>query len=253
MRDHEAVAIASTVNPPTAWDAPVADRPVWATVAIPGSKSLTNRALILAAQATGPSRIVAPLRSRDTELMAAGLRALGVGITDRVTSSGDAAEGVPVNDWQVTPGPLTGPAVIDCGLAGTVMRFLPALAATASGEITIDGDEAARRRPMATVLDALRALGARIDGAALPFTVHGTGALPGGTVRIDASASSQFVSGLLLSAASFVDGVRVIHSGGPLPSMPHIEMTVQALRSVGVVVYDSRPDEWLVEPGPVSP
>jgi 3-phosphoshikimate 1-carboxyvinyltransferase len=253
MRDHEAVAIASTVNPPTAWDAPVADTPVRATVAIPGSKSLTNRALILAAQATGPSRIVAPLRSRDTELMAAGLRALGVGITDRVTSSGDAAEGVPVNDWQVTPGPLTGPADIDCGLAGTVMRFLPALAATASGEITIDGDEAARRRPMATVLDALRALGARIDGAALPFTVHGTGALPGGTVRIDASASSQFVSGLLLSAASFVDGVRVIHSGGPLPSMPHIEMTVQALRSVGVVVDDSRPDEWLVEPGPVSP
>jgi len=253
MRDHEAVAIASTVNPPTAWDAPVADQPVWATVAIPGSKSLTNRALILAAQATGPSRIVAPLRSRDTELMAAGLRALGVGITDCLNRSGDAAEGVPVNDWQVTPGPLTGPAVIDCGLAGTVMRFLPALAATASGEITIDGDEAARRRPMATVLDALRALGARIDGAALPFTVHGTGALPGGTVRIDASASSQFVSGLLLSAASFTGGVRVIHAGGPLPSMPHIEMTVQTLRSVGVTVDDSRADEWRVEPGPVSP
>jgi len=248
MRDHEPVATVSTVNPPTAWDAPVADRPVRATVAVPGSKSLTNRALILAAQATGPSRIIAPLRSRDTELMAAGLRALGVRITDIGSEEvNDAA------DWQVTPGPLTGPAVIDCGLAGTVMRFLPALAATANGDITIDGDEAARRRPMATVLDALRALGARIDGAALPFTVHGTGTLPGGTVRIDASASSQFVSGLLLSAASFADGVRVIHSGGPLPSMPHIEMTVQTLRSVGVIVDDSRKDEWRVEPGPVKP
>jgi 3-phosphoshikimate 1-carboxyvinyltransferase len=106
---------------------------------------------------------------------------------------------------------------------------------------------------MATVLDALRDLGARIDGDALPFTVHGTGALRGGTVRIDASASSQFVSGLLLSAASFTEGVRVIHSGGALPSMPHIEMTVQTLRSVGVTVDDSRPDEWLVEPGQVSP
>jgi 3-phosphoshikimate 1-carboxyvinyltransferase len=243
MRDHEPVATVSTVNPPAAWHAPVADRPVRATVPIPGSKSLTNRALILAAQANGPSRIIAPLRSRDTELMAAGLRALGVGISDDETHT----------DWQVTPGPLTGPAVIDCGLAGTVMRYLPALAATATGEIVIDGDEAARRRPMATVLDALRDLGARIDGDALPFTVHGTGALRGGTVRIDASASSQFVSGLLLSAASFTDGVRVIHSGGPLPSMPHIEMTVQTLRSVGVIVDDSRPDEWWVRPGPVAP
>ena len=260
MRDHEPVATVSTVNPPTAWDAPVADRPVLATVAVPGSKSLTNRALILAAQATGPSRIVAPLRSRDTELMAAGLRALGVRIVDSETTSTDptrddttGTDGGAATDWQVTPGPLTGPAVIDCGLAATVMRCLPAHAATAPGEITIDGDEAARRRPMATVLDALRALGARIDGGGLPFTVHGTGALPGGTVRIDASASSQFVSGLLLSAASFTGGVRVIHAGGPLPSMPHIEMTVQTLRSVGVTVDDSRADEWRVEPGPVSP
>jgi 3-phosphoshikimate 1-carboxyvinyltransferase len=245
MRDHEPVATVSTVNPPAAWHAPVADRPVRATVAVPGSKSLTNRALILAAQATGPSRIIAPLRSRDTELMAAGLRALGVDIGNTADSNN--------HDWLVTPRPLTGPAVIDCGLAGTVMRFLPALAATATGEIVVDGDEAARRRPMATVLDALRDLGARIDGGALPFTVHGTGALRGGTVRIDASASSQFVSGLLLSAASFTEGVRVIHSGDALPSMPHIEMTVQTLRSVGVTVDDSRIDEWLVEPGPVSP
>jgi 3-phosphoshikimate 1-carboxyvinyltransferase len=263
MRDHEPVTTVSTVNPPAAWHAPVADRPVRATVAVPGSKSLTNRALILAAQATRPSRIVAPLRSRDTELMAAGLRALGVRIDSvaagSITTAGAATDADAEHtdsenaDWLVTPGPLAGPAVIDCGLAGTVMRFLPALAATATGEIVVDGDEAARRRPMATVLDALRDLGARIDGGALPFTVHGTGALRGGTVRIDASASSQFVSGLLLSAPSFTEGVRVIHSGGALPSMPHIEMTVQTLRSVGVSVDDSGKDEWRVEPGPIGP
>ncbi|WP_395725180.1 3-phosphoshikimate 1-carboxyvinyltransferase [Nakamurella sp.] len=223
------------------WSAPVASGPVTGTVPVPGSKSLTNRALVLAAQATGPSRIVAPLRSRDTDLMAAALRSLGTGV---------AVDG---DDWLVTPAPLTGPAQVDCGLAGTVMRFLPPLAATGTGPITFDGDEAARRRPMATVLDALRALGVRVDGDRLPFTVDASGGVPGGTVRIDASASSQFVSGLLLSAPSFTDGVQVLHVGAPVPSMPHIEMTVQTLRAVGVVVDDSVPDRWRVEPGPVAP
>ena len=237
------MTVAHPVSPTAAWPAPVAAAPVTATVAVPGSKSLTNRALILAAQASGPSRIVAPLRSRDTELMAAALRGLGTVITNDKIS----------DDWLVTPARLAGPATIDCGLAGTVMRFVPALAATATGTITMDGDEAARRRPMATVLDALRALGADIDGDALPLTIHGTGALRGGTVRIDASASSQFVSGLLLAAPSFTDGVRVVHSGAAVPSLPHIEMTVQTLRSVGVWVDDSTPNEWRVEPGPVAP
>jgi 3-phosphoshikimate 1-carboxyvinyltransferase len=244
MGDHERVSIVSTVSTPAAWDAPVAPGPIRATVAVPGSKSLTNRALILAAQATGPSVITAPLRSRDSELMAAALRGLGTVISD------DAG---PSADWWVTPASLAGPAVIDCGLAGTVMRFVPPLAATAAGAITFDGDESARRRPMATVLDALRVLGARIDGNTLPFTLHGTGALRGGTVRIDASASSQFVSGLLLSGASFVDGVRVVHQGPAVPSLPHIEMTVETLRSVGITVDDSRKNEWRVEPGPVQP
>lgn len=223
------------------WAAPVADGPVTAIVPVPGSKSLTNRALVLAAQATGPSRVVAPLRSRDTDLMAAALVSLGTAVAaDR-------------GDWLVTPGPLAGPAHVDCGLAGTVMRFLPPLAATGTGPITFDGDEAARRRPMATVLDALRALGVRVDGDRLPFTIHATGGVPGGTVRIDASASSQFVSGLLLSAPSFAGGVEVLHTGAPVPSMPHIEMSVQALRAVGVSVDDSVPDRWRVEPGPVTP
>ncbi len=225
----------------TQWAAPTASGPIDATVAVPGSKSLTNRALILAAQATGPSVITAPLRSRDTDLMAAALVALG----GQVVKAAGA--------WQVTPGPLRGPARIDCGLAGTVMRFLPPLAATAVGDVTIDGDEYARLRPMTTILAALRRLGARIDGDALPFVLHGTGSLPGGTVRIDASASSQFVSGLLLSGAGYRDGLTLVHVGKPVPSMPHIEMTVDVLRSVGVAVDDSVADTWRVEPGPIAP
>ena len=243
MRDHVGVTSAGTVAP-DAWTAPVSVDPVTATVTVPGSKSLTNRALVLAAQAETTSTIRRPLRSRDTQLMVEALRAMGAVISD----AGENGQ-----DWRVEPAPLTGPATVDCGLAGTVMRFLPALAALANGPITFDGDAAARRRPMATVLDGLRTLGARIEGERLPFTVFGAGSLPGGTVEIDASASSQFVSGLLLSGASFADGARVVHRGGVLPSLPHIEMTVATLRSVGVSVDDSIPDQWRVEAGPVAP
>jgi 3-phosphoshikimate 1-carboxyvinyltransferase len=231
------------VDPATGpWTAPTASGPVQATVTVPGSKSLTNRALILAAQATGPSTIARPLHSRDTDLMAAALRALGVTV-----------DPLPSGDWRVTPAPLRGPAHIDCGLAGTVMRFVPPLATAATGTITVDGDEAARRRPMHTVLGALRALGADISGDALPFTIHATGSPAGGTVTIDASASSQFVSGLLLAAPSFERGITVHHDGKPVPSLPHIDMTVRCLRSVGIDVDDSEPNTWHVRPGPVAP
>jgi 3-phosphoshikimate 1-carboxyvinyltransferase len=226
----------------TGWPAPAAAGPVRATVAVPSSKSEMNRALILAAQAVAPSRIGRPLRSRDTDLMAGALRALGVAVD---TSSDEA--------WQVAPAPLAGPAVIDCGLAGTVMRFIPPLAATATGLVTVDGDDAARRRPMGTITAALRALGADIDGDALPLTITAGGFLRGGEVTIDASASSQFVSGLLLAAPSFKRGVTVRHDGPPVPSLPHVEMTVACLRRVGVAVHDDVPDVWHVEPGPVEP
>ena len=225
----------------TSWPAPTTSRPLDATVAVPGSKSLTNRALILAAQASGPSTITAPLLSRDTDLMAAALTTLGVTVEKRPEA------------WLVTPGPLRGPAVIDTGLAGTVMRFVPPLAVNATGDVTVDGDQYARLRPMTTILDALRDLGADIDGDAMPFVLHGRGSLPGGTVRIDASASSQFVSGLMLSGASYRDGLTLVHTGKPVPSMPHIEMTVDMLREVGVAVDDSGANTWRVEPGPVSP
>ena len=174
------------------WQAPLTPGPVHATVTVPGSKSQTNRALVLAALATpqGASTISGALRSRDTDLMIGALQALGA------TIEGGGSE-LTVGG-AIAPRPGTR---IDCGLAGTVLRFLPPLAALSTEAVAFDGDEQARGRPIAPLLDALRGLGVDIDGEALPFAVRGTGSVSGGTVEIDASASSQFVSGLLLSGA----------------------------------------------------
>ena len=219
------------------WSAPTATAPVRGIVSVPGSKSLTARLLVLAALADEPSRLRAPLRSRDTLLMAAALGSLGCGIAD----DGD--------DWVVTPGPLRGPAALDVGNAGTVARFLPAVAALADGDVTLDGDPRVRERPLGPLLAALRTLGATIDGDALPIAVHGAGALAGGTVRVDASSSSQLVSGLLLAAPRMTAGVTVFHDGPPVPSGPHLEMTVACLRAAGAEVDDSVADRWCVAPG----
>jgi 3-phosphoshikimate 1-carboxyvinyltransferase len=224
------------------WPAPLASGPVRGRVAVPGSKSVTNRALLLAALSGGPASVSGAPATRDTALMVGALRALGVPIEVDGEHVAFAAHGG-----------LRGGGTVDCGLAGTVMRFAPPAAALADGPVRFDGDERARSRPMGTVLDALRALGARIDGDGLPFTLHGTGGLPGGDVVIDASASSQFVSGLLLSAARFDKGVTVHHDGKPVPSLPHIEMTVDMLRAAGVDVDDSEADAWRVSPGPIRP
>ncbi|MEV6985114.1 3-phosphoshikimate 1-carboxyvinyltransferase [Sphaerisporangium sp. NPDC051017] len=225
------------------WPAPVAPGPVEAAVRLPGSKSVTNRALLLAALADGPGTVRRALRSRDADLMVAALRSLGA----ELTPSDDGPSGV---DWHVVPGPVRGGASIDVGLAGTVMRFVPPVAALADGEVAFDGDPHARKRPMGPILAALRALGAEVAGDALPFTIRGP--ITGGEVTLDASASSQLVSGLLLAAGRYPKGVTVRHSGRPVPSMPHIEMTVQMLRAAGVAVDDSEPDVWKVEPGPIS-
>lgn len=225
------------------WPAPRPTGPVASTVSLPGSKSLTNRALVLAAIADGPSVVRRPLRSRDTLLMAAGLRAMGVGVEDRD------------GDWLVTPRPMVGDAAVDCGLAGTVMRFVPPVAGLAQGRIDFDGDPHMRNRPVGEVLSALTALGIRVEDegrAALPFTVVGTGTVPGGTVVIDASASSQFISALLLAGARYEHGVDVRHDGKPVPSLPHIEMTVAMLRERGVQVDDGDADRWAVAPGTVA-
>ncbi len=234
------------------WTAPTAATPLDATVALPGSKSLTNRFLVLAALANDRSRLRQPLRSRDTLLMAAGLRSLGVGIED-VGSEGKVPPGS--QDWLVTPGALHGGVRIDAGLAGTVMRFLPPVAALATGPVEIDGDPQARLRPMGPVLEALRTLGVRLDDegrGALPLTIHGEGSVRGGSVTLDASSSSQFISALLLAGARYDEGVSVRHDGRPVPSEPHLAMTVETLRDAGVVVDDTEPNLWRVEPSEIS-
>ncbi|GLK18345.1 3-phosphoshikimate 1-carboxyvinyltransferase [Herbiconiux flava] len=232
------------------WPAPRASGPVSAVLFLPGSKSLTNRELVLSALADGPSRLRAPLHSRDSSLMTDALRALGTTI---VETPGDGAFGP---DLLVTPAAeLVGSTTIDCGLAGTVMRFLPPVAALALGPVTFDGDEGARRRPMSTTISSLRALGADIadDGrAALPFTLHGSGRIEGGPLTIDASASSQFVSGLLLAAARFENGLELQHEGSRLPSQPHIDMTVAALVRRGVDAESEEGGRWRVAPGPIA-
>ncbi|MCE1180671.1 MAG: 3-phosphoshikimate 1-carboxyvinyltransferase [Micrococcales bacterium] len=238
--------------PSADWPAPPVPGRVTATVALPGSKSLTNRYLVLAALAGSASRLRAPLRSRDTLLMAEALRSLGAGIDD-ATSEWAPDGGSP--DWLIAPASLRGDVKVDCGLAGTVMRFLPPVATLASGPVTFDGDPHARTRPMGPVLSALRDLGAVVEDegrGTMPFTVVGSGRMPGGRVVLDASASSQFVSGLLLSGPRFEEGLTVVHDGPPIPSQPHVDMTVEALRDAGAMVDDSEPDVWRVEPSEIS-
>ncbi len=284
----------AAIAPGQDWPAPAATGPVDAVVTLPGSKSITNRALILAALADGPGLIRRPLRARDTRLMAAALRALGADIEEQTTSSDGRAAGP---SWRVTPcSPGAAPAqqsagapaarqsagapaarqsagapaarrdhghprgggisVVDVGNAGTVLRFVPPVATLSVGDVAFDGDPRARVRPVAPLLTALRELGARIDDGgrgALPFTVHGRGALPGGAITLDASGSSQLVSALLLAGARFDKGVEVRHQGPPVPSSPHVEMTIGMLREAGVRVEATGRDSWRVHPGPLHP
>jgi 3-phosphoshikimate 1-carboxyvinyltransferase len=224
------------------WPTPTLSAPVDARVVLPASKSLTNRLLVLAALANGPSVLHKPLAARDTELMADALIALGATIVR-------GAE-----EWIVTPGPpATGQIAIDCGLAGTVMRFVPPLAGLSEASVTFDGDPRARERPMATTIASLRGLGIEIEGAdSLPFTVHGHGRVNACELSIDASASSQFVSALLLAAPRFAHGLTLHHVGSTVPSQPHLDMTVAELRKRNVVVDDSIAGTWRVEPGPIA-
>ena len=222
------------------WLAPSTQNRLAATISLPGSKSLNNRELVLSALAAGPTTLHDTLDSRDSTLMIEALRKLGADIQ------------IAGNTIVVKPGPLTGPASIDCGLAGTVMRFVPGVAALAKGEITFDGDTAARKRPMKTTIDSLRSLGVSVQGESLPFTISSNGEVAGGEIEIDASASSQFVSGLLLVGARFKNGLSISHVGKHLPSMPHIEMTIDCLKKRGVKASQTSPTSWKVEPGPIS-
>ncbi len=223
------------------WSAPHhGNAPVRARITIPGSKSVTNRALILAALADSPSLLRKPLHSRDSALMIGGLKALGVGIAQ-----------APNGDLLVHPAQLFGPAHIDVGNAGTVMRFLPPLAAMAKGVIHFDGDPRSHERPLGPVIAALESLGVSIEHGnryALPMTINANGQLQGGVVEVDATSSSQFVSALLLVAPAMKDGLTLRHTGTSLPSMPHIEMTIQMLREVGVSVKVIDNKEWQISP-----
>lgn len=248
----------SPVGPaPAGWAAPTPGRPVTATVRLPGSKSLTNRYLVLAALADEPSRLRAPLRSRDTLLMAEALRLLGAEVRDGETPPGGVA------DWLVTPLPRPDPAAvpdpeapveIDCGLAGTVMRFLPAVVAVSGRSARLSGDPRLHERPVAPLLQALRDAGADVEDTDgyFPATVRAGRVPRGGEVSLDAGASSQFLSGLLLAGARMREGLVVRHVGDEVPSRPHVRMTVENLRDVGVVVDDSEDLLWRVSPGPVG-
>ncbi|WP_454138739.1 3-phosphoshikimate 1-carboxyvinyltransferase [Microbacterium paulum] len=229
------------------WAAPLADAPVQATVAVPSSKSLTNRKLVLAALSDAPSTLSSPLHSEDSARMIEALRTLGVGIE---LVPGDGAFGP---DLHVTPpAALHGGVTIDCGQAGTVMRFIAPLAGLATGDVTITAHASALHRPMGEMIKALREIGADIDDGghwALPFTVRGRGHVRGGEVTIDASGSSQFVSGMLLAAPRFDVGLHLIHSGSRLPSVPHIDMTVETLARRGIQVERPSANEWVVPAG----
>lgn len=234
------------------WPAPRATAPVRATVTVPGSKSLTNRYIALAAVASEPSTIMNPLISRDTELMLAAITALGAAV-DRSTPGQVTITPLPATASGTEPATASGTdaAAVDCGLAGTVMRFIPPLAAATGRKVRIDGDTQAYARPMDTMITALRGLGVDITpgAASLPFELHSPGGVRGGRVEIDASASSQFISGLLLAGCLFADGLTLVHTGESVPSRPHIDMTVETMRRAGIEVQATGDDTWTVAPG----
>lgn len=219
---------------------PSADGPIEGSVVVPGSKSETNRAIVLAALSDGPSRVEGALHSRDSQLMIDALRALGTQI--RVDDDSSV---------HVTPGPVRGPAQIDCGLAGTVMRFVPAVALLCDAAVSFVGDPHASKRPMRGLLDGLRALGANVDGNQLPFVVT-PGDAQGGAITVDASASSQFISALLLVGARLQGGITIRHEGKSLPSRPHIAMTLGMLRARGIDAQEVDERTWSVTEGRVS-
>ena len=231
------------------WRAPFrGDNPITAAITIPGSKSATNRALILAALAKTPSTLRKPLHSRDSALMITGLKAIGCGITQE--SNGDLI---------ITPGKFFGPASVDVGNAGTVMRFLPPVAALANGLVHFDGDARSHERPVGPVITALEELGVTIEHGnrySLPLTINGSGKITGGALEIDASASSQFISALLLIGPATQEGITIKDIGKTLPSLPHIEMTISMLQTFGAQVESKVNEngrrEWHVAPGELA-
>ena len=257
-----------------AWHCPTPSGPIDATVSLPGSKSLSARALLTAALADAPSQIEGLLESRDTALMRAALETLGarfsqcgsaLQVTPLPATKAPAAlasskvepaapEAAPTEKPPAGLPPQEPTPVIDCGLAGTVMRFVPPLALALGVSLTFTGDQAALARPMEPLTDALEALGARFEWhgqrGRLPFTIHGAGLNPQEhlQVQVDGSKSSQFISALLYLGAALQLGRAqslTVSAKQPLVSVPHLQMSVASLRQCGVQVQ--APEDYRAE------
>ena len=215
--------------------------PLVGPVVPPGSKSITNRALLLAALARGTSRITGALKSKDTKLMAAALRQMGVGIDEPDNTSFTV----------VGSGQLQPPAQpLELGNAGTAVRFLTAAVALVDGIVVVDGDEHMRRRPIGPLVTALRALGiaASAPTGCPPVMVEGRGHFGSGRVEIDGGLSSQYVSALLM-AAPFGEGtIDVALTGKDLDARGYVDLTIAAMRAFGAVVEPLDEMTWRVEP-----
>jgi len=228
-----------SINSKHDWHAPTINFAINSTLEIPGSKSATNRAFVLAALGNKISTISNPLFARDTNLMLEALEKLGCNVLRQS------------NSVQISPmGKAHEDISIDVGLAGTVMRFVPPLAALSTGTTNFDGDERARNRPMKTLIESLKKLNVNVidknDGK-LPFSINSDGQIIGGELEIDASESSQFISALMLVGAKFTNGLAIKHVGKNLPSLPHIEMTIEMLKEVGVKTIQIDKSTWKIE------
>lgn len=216
-------------DPPPHWE-----------VRVPGSKSITNRALLLAGVAAGRSLLRDPLVADDTGSMVAALRTLGVAVDERHDADGRLR-------WEIEGlgGPPTGPEEIYCGMGATVGRFLVPMLAAGRGRFAVDAHAQLRRRPLGPVLAALRAQGAAIDGDSFPLVIGASG-LAGGEVQVDASVSSQFLSGLLMAAPFARRDTRLRFD--TLVSKPYLDLTLNAMRAFGVEV-EVEPDAMSVSRG----
>jgi 3-phosphoshikimate 1-carboxyvinyltransferase len=210
-------------------------------VSPPGSKSITNRALLLAGLARGTSRLTGALKSDDTRYMADALRAMGVNIDEP-----DATTLVVTGQ-----GRLSAPAEpLFLGNAGTATRFLTAAVALGHGRFVVDGDEHMRKRPITPLVDALKSLGVDVEAPSgcPPVTIHGTGGFASHHVVVDAGLSSQYVSALLMAAPCSGKAFTVELAGDDIGARGYIDLTLAAMRAFGANVAQVTPSLWRVEP-----
>jgi 3-phosphoshikimate 1-carboxyvinyltransferase len=257
------------------WNAPAVSGPIDAELTLPGSKSLTNRLLLLAALGDRPTTIVGALDSDDSTAMRSALVQLGAGLEETEVDGEPALHVTPLS---LRPAPPEH-RVIDVNQAGTVMRFIPVIAALIGGTTDFLAHESALARPMGPLFNALRSAGAHAltlsrdtagaftavgddDAATLPARIVSVEAASGAAddtsrdelaFEVDASTSSQFLSALLLGVNAQSRPARIRHIGGRIPSRAHVSMTVETLRDFGVVVDEIGENEWRVTPGVTSP